>query len=170
MAKKSKPKKTGVTSIRQIKECPDCASVNLIYNEEREQIICRECGLIYEPLAPQLESKMDAAHQFIPARTEAAERIMVTLGTEEPKKAKKPKKKARKLKRKAKPKKAKKLKRKAEKKRAVKKAKPKKAKKPVKKKAVKKKPAKKKAVKKAKKPVKKKKTLFGHIKAKLSQR
>lgn len=37
--------------IRQIKECPDCGSDNIVYSEIRDQIVCRDCGLIYEPLA-----------------------------------------------------------------------------------------------------------------------
>ncbi len=34
--------------------CPDCASTNIVRSQMRDQIICRECGLIFEPLAPQL--------------------------------------------------------------------------------------------------------------------
>ena len=32
-----------------VKECPDCASHNIVYSEVREQIICHDCGLIFEP-------------------------------------------------------------------------------------------------------------------------
>lgn len=39
-------------SVQEINECPDCASPNIVHNQDREQIICRECGLIYEPLTP----------------------------------------------------------------------------------------------------------------------
>jgi transcription initiation factor TFIIIB Brf1 subunit/transcription initiation factor TFIIB len=39
-------------NIQEIHECPDCASPNIVHNQDREQIICRECGLIYEPLSP----------------------------------------------------------------------------------------------------------------------
>jgi len=41
-----------VEDIRQIKECPDCASPNIVHNIRKDQVICRECGLIYEPLSP----------------------------------------------------------------------------------------------------------------------
>mgnify|MGYP000014654836 CR=1 FL=1 len=30
-------------------ECPDCASMNVVNSRMREQIICRDCGLIFEP-------------------------------------------------------------------------------------------------------------------------
>ena len=181
MAKKTKNKKVEITDIHEIKECPDCASQNLVYNEERQQVICRDCGLIYEPLAPGLENQVETAHEFIPTKTVAAEKVMVTLGEEEPKKAKKkakPKKKPKKKKKAVKKKLAKKKPKKKKSKKAAKKAKPKKKpakKKPVKKAKPKKKVAKKKPVKKKtakKKPVKKKKkqkTFFGHIKARLKQ-
>jgi transcription initiation factor TFIIIB Brf1 subunit/transcription initiation factor TFIIB len=45
-----------VDDITDIKECPECASSNIIYNEEKQQVICKACGLIYEPLAVK-ESK-----------------------------------------------------------------------------------------------------------------
>jgi len=41
-----------MSDITDIKECPDCASTDLVYSQMREQVICRECGLVYEPLAP----------------------------------------------------------------------------------------------------------------------
>lgn len=34
---------------RDVKECPDCASHNIVFSEVREQIICHDCGLIFEP-------------------------------------------------------------------------------------------------------------------------
>jgi len=155
MAKKKKEEKS--IDIHDIKECPDCASQNIVYNEERQQVICRECGLIYEPLTPEAEAKFESSHEFRP-RTEAKERIMIQFGEEKPKKRKAKSKKAKK---KAAKKTVKKPKKKAAKK-TVKKAKPKKK---AAKKAVKKKPAKKKAVKKAKK-----KSLFGHIRARLKKK
>lgn len=66
----------------EIRECPDCGSTNIIHGTIREQIICRDCGLIFEPSVP-IEAK--------PAEAPAA-----------PKKAA-----AKKAKKKAKPKKAK---------------------------------------------------------------
>ena len=145
MAKKIKE----IKDIREIKECPDCASPNLIYNGDRQQIICRECGLIYEPLAPDMEKKFESSHTAIPPGGEAPERIMIKL----------PEKKSKK----------KKAKKKAAKKSAKKPKKPAKkaAKKPAKKKA--KKPAKKKA---AKKPAKnpKKKGMMHHLRSRLKKK
>ncbi len=83
-----KKTKTDKPSIHSIKECPDCASLRIVYNEEREQVICRDCGLIYEPMAPVLEQKFESTHGF-GRRPEAKEKVMIKLEEEKPKKAKK---------------------------------------------------------------------------------
>ena len=44
-------------TIKEIKECPDCASTEIIHNPERQQVVCKECGLIYEELTPKEEEK-----------------------------------------------------------------------------------------------------------------
>jgi len=51
-----------IKKIKEITECPDCGSTNLMYNEEKQQVICKDCGLIYEPLAPKEEKKYERAH------------------------------------------------------------------------------------------------------------
>jgi len=81
-----------MVNIQQIKECPDCASSNIVHNLKREQIICRECGLIYEPLTPVEESIFEKAHHMVtkPAKPKAKKK--------KPKKVKKPKAKAKKKK------------------------------------------------------------------------
>jgi len=48
---------------RKIKECPDCASRNIIHSEIRDQIICRDCGLVYEPLTPIAQGVFEKAHK-----------------------------------------------------------------------------------------------------------
>jgi len=46
-------------NIRDVKECPDCASMNILVDDYREQLICRDCGLIFEPLAPMNPKKIE---------------------------------------------------------------------------------------------------------------
>jgi transcription initiation factor TFIIIB Brf1 subunit/transcription initiation factor TFIIB len=41
-----------VRSLYDITECKDCASQNIIHNEKLMQIICKDCGLIYDPMKP----------------------------------------------------------------------------------------------------------------------
>ena len=43
--------------ITQMNECPDCASTNIVHGMMRDQVICRDCGLIFEELAPMLAVK-----------------------------------------------------------------------------------------------------------------
>lgn len=43
------------TDVRKLSECPDCASRNIVKSLLREQLICRECGLIFEPFAATSE-------------------------------------------------------------------------------------------------------------------
>lgn len=40
-----------IKDIHEIKECPDCASLNIIYSDLRDQVICKDCALIFEPFA-----------------------------------------------------------------------------------------------------------------------
>lgn len=47
-----------------IKECPDCASTNIGKSEIRDQVICRECGLIFEPLDPETEETYEKTHDI----------------------------------------------------------------------------------------------------------
>lgn len=46
-----------MADIYELKECPDCASPEIIHNEHRQQVICKDCGLIYEELTPREEKR-----------------------------------------------------------------------------------------------------------------
>ena len=50
-----------IKDIKEVKECPECASTNIIHNEKRQQVICRDCGMIFEPMAPDREEKFEKA-------------------------------------------------------------------------------------------------------------
>ena len=111
-------------NMQDITSCPDCGSMNIIHGQLREQIICRDCGLIFEPLAVDLEEKAAVA--------ETKRKEVKPRAAKKPKKVKKkPKKKTVKKKIKKTPKK--KVKKKAVKKKPKKKAVKKKAKKKAKK-------------------------------------
>tara|TARA_Y100000310_G_scaffold152263_1_gene151771 strand:- start:2376 stop:2543 length:168 start_codon:yes stop_codon:yes gene_type:complete len=49
-------------SLKDLDACPDCASANIIKKEDKNQLICKDCGLIYEPLGPKLQKKFDKSH------------------------------------------------------------------------------------------------------------
>lgn len=50
-------------NIHQIVTCPDCGGSNLSYNDADNQVICKDCGLIYEPLEPAQEKKFEDTHK-----------------------------------------------------------------------------------------------------------
>ena len=47
-----------VKDIYQIKECPDCGGSEIIYKKSNDQVICRDCGLIYEPTVDMEKKKL----------------------------------------------------------------------------------------------------------------
>jgi len=48
-----------IKDVCKLKECPECGSINIICNKQRNQLICRDCGLIYEPMIPLDEEKFE---------------------------------------------------------------------------------------------------------------
>ena len=53
-----------IASVADIMECPDCASTNIRRSEMREQVICRDCALIFEPLDPESEERFEKTHDL----------------------------------------------------------------------------------------------------------
>ncbi len=54
--------------LASISECPDCASQNIVHGMMRDQIICRDCGLIFEPLAPSAAKPAKASKKAKPKK------------------------------------------------------------------------------------------------------
>ena len=50
-----------IKDIHEVKECPECASTNIMHNDKKQQVVCRDCGMIYEPMAPQREEQFEKA-------------------------------------------------------------------------------------------------------------
>lgn len=48
-----------IENVCELNECPECGSTNIICNQQRNQLICRDCGLIYEPMAPEKEEQFE---------------------------------------------------------------------------------------------------------------
>ena len=53
-----------IKDIHKIKECPDCGSTELVYKDKTNQVVCKECGLIFEPMAPKAEKKFEKVHNL----------------------------------------------------------------------------------------------------------
>jgi ribosomal protein S27E len=75
-----------VKSLYEITECPQCASQNIIHNDKSMQIICKDCGLIYDPLKPFKNVGM-----MVAARESNNERIIRPVEKAPARKASKPK-------------------------------------------------------------------------------
>jgi ribosomal protein S27E len=58
-AKKAAAEAPGPKERKRRKDCPDCGSINIIFDPETEQLICQDCGLIFEELPPDLERRYE---------------------------------------------------------------------------------------------------------------
>jgi len=53
-----------IKNIHQVKECPDCASTNISYDDKEDQVVCKDCGLIFEPMDPKDEEVFEKTHKI----------------------------------------------------------------------------------------------------------
>lgn len=134
-----------IKDIHEVKECPDCAGTALVYVKSRDQVICKDCGLVYEPLTPESEKVFEVTHAIETKEREISAPIETIIAPAPVARAKKKPKK--------KPVKKKPIKKRPARKPAKKKPVRKAVKKKPKRKVVKRKPAKRKVVK--KKPIRK---------------
>ena len=93
-----------------INECPDCASTNIVHGMMRDQVICRDCGLIFEETvpAPVVKPVKIARPKKTKAKKTKAKKKVKKAPKKKPKKKPKLKKKPKKARSKKKPKKGKK--------------------------------------------------------------
>ena len=50
-----------IKNIKEVTECPECGGSNIVHNEKKQQVICKDCGLIYEPMEPKREKRFEKA-------------------------------------------------------------------------------------------------------------
>lgn len=53
-----------ITDIKDVKKCPDCYGEELIYKDQDDQVVCRTCGGIFEPLTPKEEVEFEKTHDI----------------------------------------------------------------------------------------------------------
>lgn len=51
--------------LKDVKACPECGSSNIIHNEKKNKIICKECGAITSELTPEMQKKFEKASDVI---------------------------------------------------------------------------------------------------------
>ncbi|MBN1645080.1 hypothetical protein JW851_03510 [Candidatus Woesearchaeota archaeon] len=83
-----------------INECPDCASTNIVHGMMRDQVICRDCGLIFEePVpAPVIKHAKAVKPKKIKAKKTTVKKKVKKAPKKKPKKKAKVKKKVKKTK------------------------------------------------------------------------
>lgn len=65
-----------MVDVTDIRECPDCGSTNIIHGTIREQVICRDCGLIFEPAMPIEIKPGEAAALAKPKKAKKAKKAV----------------------------------------------------------------------------------------------
>jgi len=55
----------GMAEIKNMKHCPECGSFHIKKTQHKRQLLCKECGLIYEPLERVSEKQLEAASDAI---------------------------------------------------------------------------------------------------------
>ncbi len=50
---------------KKLRVCPECGSSNVTRSKVKEQIMCRDCGLVFEELTTQAEKKFEKASDVI---------------------------------------------------------------------------------------------------------
>ena len=51
--------------LKDVKQCPECGSDDIVYNEKKDEIICKSCGAIFSELTPEMEKKFEKASDVI---------------------------------------------------------------------------------------------------------
>ncbi len=60
-----------IKDVKEIKECPDCASMNIVLNQQRDQVVCKDCGLIFEQMIP-IDGTMPVPVDILPKKAKTS--------------------------------------------------------------------------------------------------
>jgi len=50
-----------VKDIHDVKSCPECGNSDIMHNDLKQQVVCKSCGMIFEPMAPAREEQFERA-------------------------------------------------------------------------------------------------------------
>ena len=50
-----------IKDLHEVKVCPECGSDQITHNDKKQQVVCRACGMIYEPMAPMRQKQFEKA-------------------------------------------------------------------------------------------------------------
>jgi len=51
--------------LSKVDKCPECGSENIIYNDKKKQVICKDCNGIFSELTPEQEKQFEKASDVI---------------------------------------------------------------------------------------------------------
>ena len=51
--------------LSKVKQCPECGSSNIIFKQDKDQIVCKDCGGIFSELTPEQQKKFEKASDVI---------------------------------------------------------------------------------------------------------
>ena len=54
-----------MVDVEKIGACPECGSTNIIHNEEKDEVVCQDCGAIFAELSKEAEEKFEKASDVI---------------------------------------------------------------------------------------------------------
>lgn len=51
--------------LKEVNQCPQCGSSNIIYSGQKDEIICKDCGAITSELTPDMQKKLEKASEVL---------------------------------------------------------------------------------------------------------
>ena len=51
--------------LKKVKACPECGASDIVYNDDRKEILCKSCGLLFTELTPEQEKEFEKASDVI---------------------------------------------------------------------------------------------------------
>lgn len=54
-----------MVDIEKINACPECGSTNIVHIEEKDEIVCKDCGAIFAELSKEDEKKFEDVSDVI---------------------------------------------------------------------------------------------------------
>jgi len=54
-----------MVDVNKINACPECGSSNIVHIEDKNEIVCKDCGAIFAELGKEDEKKFEKASDVI---------------------------------------------------------------------------------------------------------
>lgn len=54
-----------MVDVEKIEACPECGSTNIVHIEDKDEVVCKDCGAIFAELGKKDEKKFEKASDVI---------------------------------------------------------------------------------------------------------